>query len=116
MSFIKIYVSSDERAEIEKNAKVEGVSVSAYVKKMLQLKSASRISQVLLETIELAEALSSCDFIISDLYSGVAWGNLTKEINPGQLGKQFFEQVQQGNVTGVSHIGDRNRKALYRKV
>lgn len=116
MSFFKIYVSQEEREEIEAAAKEEGVSVSTYVKNKLELESASAISQALAETIHRAENLPPCVFSIPGVFTQVEWEALTKTINPGQLGKQFYEQVEQGNVNGVCYEGTKNRKALYKKV
>ena len=115
MGAIKIYVSDSEKAEIEEMAIAEGVGISSLIKSKLQLKSTSKISKALEMTIEKAEALPPCEFNITELFTGVEWGNMIKEVSAGQLGKQFYTQVIAGNVEGISFLDMKNRKALYSK-
>jgi len=118
MPFLKVYVDDSEQAQIELSATELGLSVSAFVRSKLQLENTvSRFSQILNETIVLAEALpSGVDFTVPDLYTAIEWQNITNEIGAGVLGKRFFENVISGNVSGVSPANQRrNRRELYKK-
>lgn len=113
--FYKVYVSAAEKEEIDAMAANENCSVSALFKRALNLQSASTISDILSETIALAEALPYGNFSIPDLYTKIAWSHIAEKVNPGQLGKQFYEQVENGNVKGVTYKEMKNRLALYTK-
>ena len=115
MSIIKVYLSDAELEEVEANAQNEGMSVSTYVRKKLQLTSATKFSQRLSDTIALTQELRPGDFTVAELYSGVKWKEIITEVNAGQLGKQFYNQVIKGNVAGVSFKEIKNRIAVYTK-
>ena len=92
---IKVYVNNDEHEELVASAKEANMPLSAYITSQLTFKKKSLLHQKVDEAINRALGLSDNQvFSIKDLYTRIELQDLCSKVNPGQLGKQFYEKVK----------------------
>ena len=115
--FFKVYLNNeDEREQLENLAKDAGLSVSGYLRNLLPFKSATAFHLALEKVITLAEQYAesspNSDFCVPDLFTPIAWRELTNNVNGGQIGKRFLESVSSGRVNRVSPVKGKLSRGL----
>lgn len=113
----KVYWTNEEEMKtVKKLADEAGMSQNEYIKSFLPLPAKTNFETQLQRVI--AKAVSSTapkKFTVPDLFTSAEWAEICEKVNPGLLGKRFFERVNAGLVKGVKPSELKSRRAVYIK-
>jgi len=114
----KIYWTDEQEMEtVKKLADEAGMSLNEYIKSFLPLPSKTNFETQLQRVIEKAASPNAPnEFTVPDLFTAAEWADICKKVNPGLIGKRFYERVYAGLVEGVQPVAkQKSRRAVYVK-